>query len=428
MALVNANTYVEPTAATALTTARLQFNNSLRSLLTNFSSTAAPASINMTASGSPFNVPNGTLYRSETNHALYVADSDVVKNSPVGGNFTRIGLGNRVENGIVALGANAASYEIGELVATVSENGSLAANSRLYLVTSNSLTTGSTVNFLDIGATQGYSVGINDNVLFSGQQVLSPRIYATTNLAVGTTSPSQALTVIGKGVLGDATTAYNQITINGGHIGDGGNDYGLTINSFEPAITLIDRSASAGSGQIRVHNSGAFWLLGDTTNNGTIGHDTNTTDFVMVKFQPDEHIFYVNNGATEALRVTNAGNIVASGDINGVNITASGDINGVNITASGDINTTSDRRVKTNIIPIDNALAKTLQIEGVYYNRIGEDTRKVGVIAQDIEHILPEVVSGSDLKSVSYGNITGLLIEAIKELNKEVQELKSSIK
>jgi hypothetical protein len=110
------------------------------------------------------------------------------------------------------------------------------------------------------------------------------------------------------------------------------------------------------------------------------------------------------------------------------NVVASGDISGVNITASGDINTTSDRKVKTNIVPIDNALAKAVQLEGVYYNRIGEDTRKVGVIAQDIERILPEVVSGDALKSVSYGNIVGLLIEAIKELNKEVQELKKSIK
>ena len=118
------------------------------------------------------------------------------------------------------------------------------------------------------------------------------------------------------------------------------------------------------------------------------------------------------------MRVTGAGNVEINGAL---------DVDG-SITSGGDINTTSDRRVKTNVVPIDNALAKTLKIEGVYYNRIGEDTRKVGVIAQDIERILPEVVTGSDLKSVSYGNITGLLIEAIKELNKEVQELKNSIK
>jgi cytoskeletal protein CcmA (bactofilin family) len=368
MALVNSNTYTEPTAATALTTARLQYNNTLRSLLTNFSSPTAPTSINMTASGNPFNVPDGTLHRSETNHAMYVSDSLMVKNSPVGGNFTRVGLGNRIENSIIALGANAESYEIGELVATVSENGSLAANSRLYLVTSNALTTGSTANFLDIGAPQGYSVGLNSNVLFSGQQILSPRIYATTNLAVGTTTPDSTMHVVGVAkVTGNVTLLSNLVVSGNTNIG--------------AKLTVADTSAFTGAVV--------------TTTDVTIGR----------------HAIIA-----EEARVT--GNVVAFS-----NVVVSGDI-----TASGDINTASDRRVKTNIVPIDNALAKALQIEGVYYNRVGDDTRKVGVIAQDIERILPEVVSGSDLKSVSYGNIAGLLIEAIKELNKELQELKSSIK
>jgi hypothetical protein len=384
MALVNSNTYVEPTAATSLTTARLQYNNSLRSLLTNFSSPVSPSSVNFKASGNPVSVPNGTLYRSETTHAMYVSDSLMVKNSPVGGNFTRVGMGNRIENGIVALGANAESYEIGELVATVSENGSLAANSRLYLVTSNSLTNGSTVSFLDIGAPQGYSVGLNSNVLFSGQQILSPRIYATTNLAVGTTSPDSTMHVVGVAKVTGNVTLLSNLVVSG---------------NTNIAANLAVTGSSAFTGAVV------------TTTNVTIGGHS-----------------IIAGQARVTGNVVASSNVIVSGSILGVGIVASGDISGVNITASGDINTTSDRKVKTNIVPIDNALAKTLQIEGVYYNRIGEDTRKVGVIAQDIERILPEVVTGNDLKSVSYGNIVGLLIEAIKELNKEVQELKSSSK
>jgi hypothetical protein len=133
--------------------------------------------------------------------------------------------------------------------------------------------------------------------------------YFSGNVGIGTTSPSEKLTVIGNAVIGDTTTKYNTITINGGHVGDGGNDYGLTIYSFEPAITLVDRTGGSGSGQLRVHSNGAFWLLGDTTNNGTIGHDSNTTDFVMAKFEPDFHAFYVDSGATEAMRIDGNGNV-----------------------------------------------------------------------------------------------------------------------
>jgi microcystin-dependent protein len=138
MSLVDSNTYIEPTSGTSLNASRSQFNNSLRSILTNFRSTAAPAALNITASGVNIGEQDGMLFRSAKTNALYIADSVHVKSAPVGGNFTRVGIGNRVENGIASLAANIASYEIGELVATPSASGALSANARLYLITDNS--------------------------------------------------------------------------------------------------------------------------------------------------------------------------------------------------------------------------------------------------------------------------------------------------
>ena len=90
----------------------------------------------------------------------------------------------------------------------------------------------------------------------------------------------------------------------------------------------------------------------------------------------------------------------------------------------------SDLTTKTNINTIDNSLSKVLQMRGVYFNRKEDDDPKTysGVIAQEIETILPEVVTTNEtgLKTVSYGNIVGVLIEAIKELNDEIQTLKSN--
>lgn len=156
MALTNSNTYIEPTAGTSINTGRIQQNNSLRSLLTNFRSTSAPALTNLTASGVNIDEQDGMLFRMANNNvsALYISDSVHKKTSPVGGNFTRVGIGHRVEEGIVSLAANITHYEIGELVATPSAAGALASNARLYMITSNSATMAS-VKDIGIPPTNG---------------------------------------------------------------------------------------------------------------------------------------------------------------------------------------------------------------------------------------------------------------------------------
>lgn len=156
MALTNSNTYIEPTAGTSINTGRIQQNNSLRSLLTNFRSSSAPALTNITASGANIDEQDGMLFRMANNNvsALYVSDSVHKKTSPVGGNFTRVGIGHRVEEGIVSLAANITHYEIGELVATPSAAGALSSNARLYMITSNSATMAS-VKDIGIPPTNG---------------------------------------------------------------------------------------------------------------------------------------------------------------------------------------------------------------------------------------------------------------------------------
>jgi hypothetical protein len=105
-------------------------------------------------------------------------------------------------------------------------------------------------------------------------------------------------------------------------------------------------------------------------------------------------------------------------------------------TSDNNITAYSDGRLKENVITIDSALEKTLKLRGVYYTRKDKEdkTRKVGVIAQEIQEILPEVVrlnqgiDENDTKlSVDYGNITALLIEAIKELNAKVEDLQNQL-
>jgi hypothetical protein len=106
-------------------------------------------------------------------------------------------------------------------------------------------------------------------------------------------------------------------------------------------------------------------------------------------------------------------------------------VNG-NVYATGDITAYSDRRKKTNIVTIDNALDKVSQLRGVFYDKIDEveKGRQTGVIAQEINEVLPEVVTYAadvDEYGVKYGNIVGVLIEAIKEQTSIIDNLKQRI-
>ena len=97
-------------------------------------------------------------------------------------------------------------------------------------------------------------------------------------------------------------------------------------------------------------------------------------------------------------------------------------------TATGDVTAFSDSRLKGNIEPINNALDKVSKLNGVTFSRNNEyrNRRYTGVIAQDVLKVLPEAVhlEENGYYSVSYGNLVGLLIESIKELKEEINELK----
>jgi len=94
--------------------------------------------------------------------------------------------------------------------------------------------------------------------------------------------------------------------------------------------------------------------------------------------------------------------------------------------ASGDITAYSDDSLKTNVKVIDGALGKVEAIRGVTFERIADGSVSTGVIAQELKEVLPEAVhtDAEGLHSVAYGNITGLLIEAVKELSAQVEALK----
>ena len=106
-----------------------------------------------------------------------------------------------------------------------------------------------------------------------------------------------------------------------------------------------------------------------------------------------------------------------------------------NLTATGNVTAYSDARLKTDVNTINDALGIVGKLRGVSYKWIATDKPSIGVIAQEIEEVIPEVVltnrntnpstgETTEIKSVDYGKIVGVLINAINELKAEVDALK----
>ena len=92
-----------------------------------------------------------------------------------------------------------------------------------------------------------------------------------------------------------------------------------------------------------------------------------------------------------------------------------------------DYDATSDINLKTNILKIENPIEKINQLNGVSFTWKATNKKSLGVIAQEVEAVLPELVHGNDPKTVNYNGIIGVLIEAIKEQDIKIKELEKRI-
>ena len=137
----------------------------------------------------------------------------------------------------------------------------------------------------------------------------------------------------------------------------------------------------------------------------------------------------LSNGAGYITSFTDTNTTYTAGNgltLSGTEFLMSGGYTG-NFTATGDVTAYSDKRLKRNIETITNAVDTVSKLRGVNFEKDGRHS--TGVIAQEVEEVLPQVVhtDADGMKSVAYGNIVGILIEAIKEQQKEIEELKKKL-
>jgi len=172
----------------------------------------------------------------------------------------------------------------------------------------------------------------------------------------------------------------------------GGVMTGPLVNYFTEVNNGLHQNSAINLNQ---NSSYVKWssMYGNNTNGDNLFGINNAGSFVWMT--------YLNNTWVQNLTLDSSGNLTALSNITGY----------------------SDIKLKKDIKYIDNALSKVMSVNGYTYTRIDTDEKQTGVIAQEILTILPEAVKDNDgTLSVAYGNLVGLLIEAIKELKKELDD------
>jgi len=205
-------------------------------------------------------------------------------------------------------------------------------------------------------------------------------------------------------------------------------DAGINVDNITIDGTEIDLSSGSltldVASDIILNADGGHVQLFDASTQ--FGEFENNSGELVVKSGSTIAATFSGANLTIAGTTTSSGNLSTSGTLT---VAGTSDLNGNidvagTIVASGDITAFSSEVLKDDIRTIDNALNKVADMRGVYFTKDGE--AGTGVIAEEVEAVLPEVVKDGKYKSVAYGNIVGVLIEAVKELKEEVTSLKEN--
>jgi hypothetical protein len=184
-------------------------------------------------------------------------------------------------------------------------------------------------------------------------------------------------------------------------------------NTTNNVLATIENTSATGSANlwIAANNFNARIRMLCSPSVGLIGTETS-------------HNLYLRTNWADRISISASGNVTIFAPSSGTTLYVYGDIY-----ATGTITQGSDARMKTDVQTINSALDKVSAIRGVSFTRIDTGKRDIGVIAQEVVQVLPEVVhkmEGGNL-GVAYGSMVGIIIEALKELRNEVEAIKDEV-
>lgn len=268
-------------------------------------------------------------------------------------------------------------------------------------------TNASNVAITDDGATNAVMFPLFGSATSGNGGVKVASTKLTFNPNTGTLSAS-AFAGAGTGLTGTASSLTAGAVTNGVYItGD---------QSIAGSKTFTDRNTMFGGSLAAGFAGGGYPAIGYN-----ITYTATTDSYQRIVADACSIVQFYQGG----MRFMGAGT-GAAGSASGMGQLALLDVSG-NLTATGNVTGYSDIRLKTDLTAIAEPLDKVMHLTGYTYTRKDSGRRDTGLVAQDVQKVLPEAVHEGEFLSLAYGNLVGLLVEAIKELNGKVERLSAKV-
>jgi hypothetical protein len=372
---------------------------------------------------------------------LFGATGNMVQN--IGGNMTDNVTGTLTDNvtGAYTINANATGTEAlaiyskggilfgatGNMVQNIGGNITLGATGNMVQNIGGNITLGATGNMVQniVGnVTLGATGNMVQNIVGNMTDIVAGAYTINAN-ATGT----EALAVYSKGGILFGATG-NMVQNIGGNMTD--NVTGTLTDSVEGNYTI--NANSTGASSYNVDSKGGV-TIGATGTNGSLtlssykGMNLNAIGDLSVALGSPTGMLITSSAAASVANY--AMSVYQSGTTGALlALDTLGDLTILGNFASSSVTSTSDERLKKNIEPIESALDKVKSLNGIYFDWIDESKpgRNIGLIAQNVQSVVPELVSSENTYlTVNYSQMVALLIEAIKEQQQQIDELKAKL-